>query len=384
MPSKPFPAQLAFILIAATAVAASSFPVHRYIPIRALAFLVDVLTFVVITSLPRIAQVRWMRSQWLLIALLSVFFIEALFVYPIADARKLHGQGSDQDDALIQAATLLRHGQYPYRFHTYDKKPISDGPGWVILHMPMYSLRMDSFEAPTLFAFLAWILRRRSDSSAFLFAATLFCSPIVHMAVSEGSDLPALSGAIFLLCLTTYKRAAWSTALWIVLCGLIITARINLIVLPIAMLCFRTDWRTARAWIETVGSVLLALTLHIVFYLVAPTLYAPLHLVGKGDRYLSLAIPVLALCALLLILLIVRCKAESAAKMAVLIGIFLLLTHIPLAFGALIWATQHGTFWEGFEYLNLCLVCLIGGSALLAGDRSQRFPANCLNVHTSQ
>jgi hypothetical protein len=356
--------QIVFVCIAAAAAVASLFPVHRYIPIAGLAYAVDAFVFLSIALLPRIANARWTGSRWLLIAIVAVFFAEALLIYPIADARKLHGLGSDQDDALIQAGTLLRHGEYPYKFPTYMGNPISDGPGWVILHIPMYSLRLYALETPALFALILLILRRRAHSSAFLFAAVLFLTPVVHMLVCDGSDLLALSAAIFLLCFTAYKTGAGSSALWIVLCGFVSTARVNLIVLPLAILFFRTDWRTARAWLTTIGSLVVALTLHIVFYRLSPDHYAPLHLVGKGGRFLADALPVAVLCALLLAVLLLRYKAANGGELALLVGLFLLLAHAPLAYGDLLWNRQHHLIWDGFEYVALCLVCLSAGAAL--------------------
>jgi hypothetical protein len=60
--------------------------------------------------LPTVCRLRIARSRWTLISILLIFFIEAVVVYPIADARKSLGEGSDQDDALIQVANQIRGG----------------------------------------------------------------------------------------------------------------------------------------------------------------------------------------------------------------------------------------------------------------------------------
>jgi hypothetical protein len=355
-----------FALAALVSLSVSALALQKFIPHPALRLAVSIAIIAAITFLPTIRQHPLARSRWLLIGLISIFFVEALAIYPVVDARKTFGGGSDQDDAIIQAADQLRAGHFPYADRTYLGNPITPGPGWVMLNTPAVEVHAYPLQAPILIAIAAWLLWTIAPTAAVLFAAILALTPGLHLLIINGSDLPTLSAALLILCLTVYSRPLFGRVAWVILFGMVATARLNLIVLPIAVLALRRDWKTSRAWLETFSTLVIAATLHWLFYRVSPTQYTPLHILTKAHTYLTGVTPVLILCAIACIYLLLRYKAETSAQMAALLGLFLLLSHLPAAIGSLRYVHGDLAHWEGYEYLSVSILCLAGGVALIA------------------
>jgi hypothetical protein len=254
--------------------------------------------------------------------------------------------------------------------------PISDGPGWAILQIPVIWLHAYAVEGPVLITVVAWILRRRNVSAAFLYVSVLVLTPAMHLLMIEGSDLPALSATFLLLCLNIYDESSWACIVWTLVCGMVVTARINLIAVPIAIHLLRRDWKSRRAWQQSSGSIMIAIAFHLVFYSMSPAQYAPLYLITRAHLFLAHAVGLSVICTLLCVLLVLRYTAKTAWQMCVFIGFFLLLAHIPLAVGNLLYVHYQFAIWEGYEYISLCLVCLVGGVAattFIQGDGNISF-----------
>lgn len=363
---------LAFSLVACVGLFASEQVIQKFLHGAILKLAVNGFVFCGILYLPALAKLKISKSKWLLIAMVAVFFLEALFLYPIADGRKAIHSGSDEDDAIIVAADQMRALHFPYAQKTYLGGPISPGPGWIMLNIPAIKVHLYALQGPLLLALLAWMLRRRSAREAFLFVAVLLFCPAIHLLISNGSDLVALSAAFMLFGVSVYQqRSLFACIGWSVLLGFVATARINLIAVPVAMLCMRKDWKTARAWMETAIAVMTAACLHAAFYLHAPSEYAPFHLIAKGRMFLD-AVPLLAvLLPLVLVVFVLWFKAETGAQMVGGLAIFLFIAHLPAAMGVLRLQQYRFAIWDGFEYISLCLVCASGAVACFAPSQGK-------------
>ena len=78
-----------------------------------------------------------LNTPWPTIIIIMLFFTASIVVYPLADNLKEIGRGSDQDNAIIEGAQAFFANGSPYFATTYYGNPISAGPGWIILLMPL-------------------------------------------------------------------------------------------------------------------------------------------------------------------------------------------------------------------------------------------------------
>lgn len=95
---------------------------------------------------------------FILIALLAINY----FAYPILDARKVLGLGSDQDDAVIAVSKALFSGHSPYNIKTYLCPGASTGPGLVILLSPFVLSNTYFSVTPLLVAILSYLIYRHT------------------------------------------------------------------------------------------------------------------------------------------------------------------------------------------------------------------------------
>lgn len=327
--------------------------------------LAHLLCVTAVASAPYIA--RWLAgiADWLIIILFAMFFLEALVVYPKADARKQINAGSDADDALIQASDALRGFKYPYENRTYLGNPISAGPGWAILDIPASALHLYALQTPILLAGFAYFLYRRSREAGLLFSGVLAATPVLHEITAVGLDLALLSGALSLMVYSMReKESSPRSAMWAFLGGLVWTARINMIVVPVALQWMRFGVFSRRRLGVTAASLALAIGLHGAFYFAHPSQYMPIHLLGKTKIYLGL-VPVLApLLTAAGVAFVLRFRAKNSSQLFAGLAIMLLFMHLPLAIGCLKSAGYDFARWEGFEYISVSLVPAAAALAL--------------------
>ncbi|MCU1308575.1 MAG: hypothetical protein JWN45_3270 [Acidobacteriaceae bacterium] len=334
--------------------------------------LLAVLVNIVLTILVlQHGEKKWMQSKVIFSGVILFFFLEVWALYPVADALKQVGKGTDQDDAVIMSVDQIRAFHYPYTNVTYLGGKISPGPGWVLLHLPLTALGLYQFIGPMMIALSAWYLRRLSKHAANIYLILLLITPTVSQLLVPGSDLISLATAIMLLCFISRKSSAVAGLFWAVVLGFVATARINFISLPIAFLFVRPDRISKRAILETTVALLVATGLHLGFYVAWPDHYAPLHLVPDAREMLAVFSYLMPIAIISTVLYLLLVKVRSDIDKLEAIGWYLFAMHLPLAIGLLKLTGFDFATWIGYEYVFMPLPCFAAALALLHGRSRQ-------------
>jgi hypothetical protein len=205
-----------------------------------------------------------------------------LVLYPVADALKQTGRGSDHDDALILAGTALAHLSNPYIQHTYLNQPVHPGPGWAMLTAPLSATGLYALLLPIALTLVLWVLRSAGESWQTInrFMLLLVSSLIVWELAITGSDyipFALLILAAFLL----LSRPGLGNAKVVVLCilvGFLATFRLPFILLPSLYALILASRFPPRALAVGLGGTLICAALHLPFYLINLYYYPPLYL----------------------------------------------------------------------------------------------------------
>jgi hypothetical protein len=213
----------------------------------------------------------------------GTFCTATLVLYPVADALKQTGRGSDQDDALILAGKALVRLSNPYIQHTYLNQPVHPGPGWAILTAPLTATGLYALLLPIALTLVLWALRSAGESWQTInrFVLLLVSSLIVWELAVTGSDyipFALLTLATFLLLM----RPALGKAKVVVLCilvGFLATFRLPFILLPGLYALILASRFPLRALAVGIGGTLICMALHLPFYLINLDYYPPLYLV---------------------------------------------------------------------------------------------------------
>jgi hypothetical protein len=302
---------------------------------------------------------RVLSRKIVVAALLLLFLVAALVVYPIADGRKAQGMGSDQDDALILTCTRLLSGQDPFNAVTYLGNAPSPGPGWVILVAPLVALHGYVLLTPIFLTLLVLLLdRMASRPDAAGLALVLFAtSPLFWEWMVIGSDFIAI-GILFVLVLagvhSAWGRKPGISAISVALAVAAVTSRVIFVwIVPlIAVLLRRRGYGKAAAFVVAV--VVPALALHLYFYSLDPAGYSPFHLLNKGPRILGPLVLPIAACATLGVggWMALRARDELASwALALWAGLAVPLGFV--GFSDLFRCAGDFAAWEGAGYLLL-------------------------------
>jgi hypothetical protein len=154
---------------------------------------------------------RWGSRPRLMAATLCVIAAVNVFAYPKADALKLRGRGSDEDNALLEIAERLATGERPIYVATYLGNAPSAGLGWAALVAPLAVTRTYALLTPLSLCVLAWIVRRAGggESGTALALFLPLTSPGFWELSVTGSDLFAI-GVLF----TALSACAWGSRRW--------------------------------------------------------------------------------------------------------------------------------------------------------------------------
>jgi hypothetical protein len=237
----------------------------------------------VLVAMRLVPRVDERRAGWLLVGVFVVAAVAFAVVYPIADARKVGGGGTDADDALDLAARALLRGQYPYLERTYLNNPITPLLGWVGLAVPFVTLlgRAAYLNVFWLGVWLLLLVRlTRSAWLALLLAVLTFVVfPGVGITYLNGSDSFASVVAICLL-VVLMDRVPWP--LLAVLTGVVLSSRFN-VVLLLPVLVAIVGGRRAIPF----GAVAAGVWLGVSFapWLVDSADFTPLHTYGMLGRF---------------------------------------------------------------------------------------------------
>lgn len=251
------------------------------VPYLVLMFLFYAVTF----ESPLLAMISqlFLRNKMLYAAVFVAVTIIMIVGYAVADSRKLEDAGSDQDDALILAGQQLSAGHYPYAHKTYLNNPISPGPGWVILFLPVTVLGIYPLVIPGCVFGIAYLIYRLTESvtKSNLFLWLLFSSPLFWETTFQGSDLLPLGCGFVLGSLLLYflwgKNIYWDFAISLFI-AFMLTSRIILAGYVFIWACFLKQRLRFGA---VVG--LLVIASHGLFWVWNPSLYSPLHVIDKGQ-----------------------------------------------------------------------------------------------------
>lgn len=233
-------------------------------------------------------------------AVFALLVVVNFLVYPVADALKYEGRGSDQDDALIITGTRLLQGRNPYAGEVWPQESAAAGPGWVILATPFSATGLYVLLVPVIVIVTTLVLRgaTRNIAPAVDFLALLLSSLAFWELMVNGSDMVPI-GCLFVLAVMAV-HAAWRKGLIAKLGASALLAAaatgraVFFFVVPlVAGFLWPRSRRQSVELFALVGTILLAL--HLTFYFWNPRWFLPLHVFGKGQLLLGNAWWVFAL-----------------------------------------------------------------------------------------
>lgn len=265
----------------------------------ALAVCVTALLHIVLRAPPVAA--RLLRSPLLCAALLAALACALWLLYPLLDREsvRLAGEGSDADDALIDAAMRLIAGAAPYAAPTYRGNPISTGIGWVILNLPLATKATFFLLTPVWLSALALTLRAATGTwiaANIAVLAQIGCLGFLEMAPT--TDLPAFAAALAAVFIAAYMcRGSWGGLIVVAaLMGVIASGRVPFLPFPLvaAVLLWRAS--AGRSLILALVGLAAAACCHLAALYFSDAPYQPLHLLlapnaltPGGWRYVSAA-----------------------------------------------------------------------------------------------
>lgn len=314
---------------------------------------------------------RLLEDKRFWVGCLVLFAVGDLLRYPI-QSRKPNFETAAP--ALIEPALHLARGHDPYGVHLGNSVPISPGPGWIVLLMPLTLSGAVMLVTPFVAAMTAAALFVRSSLAAGVFMALLLMQPNFLSQTTVGHDLFAIPIAFSALCLLG-ESSIGDLRLIVplaVVAASFATSRLPMIVL-VLFLCVGLYRRHRRSGvIFAVISIPLTAVWHVAFYLWARsdhTYYQPLHLLGRAAST-GTEFPLIGLLGGLVVCLWAALRMRGLASDWMLAGaLFLVLSFVPEAIGELV--ALHGNFaaWEGANYLSFGDSLLVAYLALTAARR---------------
>lgn len=321
------------------------------------------------------ARLRVLDRGWPASVLWVVYTVAAMVVYPIADGLKREGRGSDQDDAIMIAAANVLNGLNPYDTNTYFGNPISPGPGWILLWVPLVAIGAYWLITPLSLALAAWSLRLAGHGwrASNLFMLFMGSSMIFWELMVVGSDLIAI-GCLFLAAVAWLVRSKRTSTLMLlaVFVGALATSRIVFFYVPLVfgLMLWRRDRRLAVGF-ALVGSAV-CFGLHGWFWHLGPDTYSPLHILTKGQHILPRYVQGLALLACLgSAVAMLRLRDANLRDGVLMLWLSLATPLVFVTFGDLV-VFRGGDFaaWEGANYLMPPLALAAGLVAVEARARA--------------
>lgn len=282
--------------------------------------------------------------------------------------------------ALIEPAqAFFNSGLNPYSVSLLGGAPISPGPGWILLNALLTVNGLIPLLMPAYFTVANIFVAKSGKQSAFVFSLMLILSLNFIQFSAVGHDLPAVSLAFvaLTLALNLYYANRKIFLLIAVLTGLIATARIPLIVVPLAMgVCLTTINRTKGLQFFGVSTFIAILT-HAVFYIWSVSedrFYQPMHVFGRASS--SVPIELLGFGGFVWVVLIVALRkrlTKSVSSWLVFMWFLLAVPFIGIGLAELvrdnIFSLESWARWEGKGYVMFTLPLLIAGLVLDGAER---------------
>ncbi len=124
-----------------------------------------------------------------------------------------YAQARGKADPLTSAQALevpgdaLRHGREPYSVHLSHDAPISPGPGWIALLLPLTAVRATGVLGMLAVAVAVLCVARRSAAGAGVFCLVLLLGPLFESQAANGQDLYCITLAMVVLALVLETAA---------------------------------------------------------------------------------------------------------------------------------------------------------------------------------
>jgi hypothetical protein len=298
--------------------------------------------------------------------------------YPMAEALRAVGAGSDQDDCVRTLVNNVIALRAPYG-HGYFGDPCSTGPGELFVYWPVGLTRTWFVVVPGLCVGLGYVVLRivADRAVAVLLSLTQLCSWLFLELAAIGSDLLLIGWlyACAVACLWVGVRErrrglllASGMAYW-----LFATSRLPLALVAAASAGLLLLALGARVWVVVAPAAALTVLLYAGSYALAPSRFEPGHLVAKSARVLRDLGEGPGLAALVAVGLVIVAGVALALRSggAGLVRRHQLLLQVavlamPMGLVSLWDLLRHDldpAAWEGLHYLYLAVPMLLVAAA---------------------
>ena len=301
-----------------------------------------------------------------------------VFLYP--QTRLIQHPSSSPNALIDPLIALFRDGSNPYSIRLFDGSFISPGPGWMLLNAPFLLTGLIAVLTPTYLLIAGSMIAKRQRAFTFMFIVLLgLCLCFLQLSIAC-SDLPAISLAFVALTVALHRHYTNKFLFFIIatVTGLVATARIPFIIMPIALsICLNTFDRH-RAMQFAVISTGLATSIHAVFFVWANQqgmFYQPLHVLIRafqGGSTVLVCIGALAWTASVLFM-----KRRLTVRPSSWLIFLWSIVFVPFFFVGVGELLRDGLFsprvwaaWEGKNYVMFTIPLLIAGLMLDAASVS--------------
>ncbi len=333
-----------------------------------------------------------LRSPWLLrllsrepLLVAAVVCLVALVAvaYPVADALREVGAGSDQDDCVRKLVVNVFALRAPFG-RGYFGDPCSTGPGELFVYWPVVLTRAWFVVVPSLCVGLGYaVLRVVADRAvAVLLSLTQLCSWLFLELAATGSDM-LLIGWLYAAAVACTWAGVRERRRGMLVSGgaaycLFATSRLPLVLVAAASVLLLLLALGARVWLVAAPAAALTLLLYVGSYALAPSRFAPGHLVTKSGRVVRDLVGGPGLAALVAVGLLVLAGVVVALRWGAvglvrrhLLPLQVAVLATPMALVSL-WDLLRQDLdpaaWEGLHYVYLAMPMLL----VAAADRISR------------
>jgi hypothetical protein len=334
----------------------------------------------------RSPRLLWLFSRDPLLVTAVVCLVALVAVaYPVADALRQVGAGSDQDDCVRELVKNVIALRAPFG-RGYFGDPCSTGPGELFVYWPVALTRTWFVVVPGLCVGLGYVVLRvvADRALAVMLSLTQLCSWLFLELAATGSDLLLIGWlyAAAVVCVLVGVRErrgglllTGGAAYW-----LFATSRLPLALVAAASAGLLLLALGARVWLVVAPAAALTLVLYAGSYALAPARFEPGHLVAKSGRVVRdllggpglAALVAVGLLVLAGVVLAVRPGAVGLVRRHLLpLQVAVLATPMALvSLWDLLRHDLHPADWEGLHYLYLAMPMLL----VTAADRVRRAP----------
>jgi len=273
--------------------------------------------------------------------------------------------------ALTEPGMAILHGRDPYGVRLPGDAPISPGPGWLLLLLPLTAGHVIALVDGLALLFAAAVLGRASRMAGGVLIVLSLLQPMFQSEAANAQDLFVISLVLAALCwlLGTVQLTRANVLLLGAVSGFVATSRLPMILFFAVLVAGL--WKRSRAGAVIYGAVTLAvcMALHTGFALwteASGHWYQPLHVLGRADGGGAVE-PIMAT-VLLLAAAVIAARFLNANPASWILACWLTMTALfaPIGVRELI-AAHYSWLWEGDNYIVFPLPLLAAAIAVRAG-----------------